>query len=219
MLLEPPIANLPRYRGSVANHAWHPPSRPDEFRRGVTLRCALISRRMRSLTGEVCIKLLTNRRTTPKRVGGMHFIEVFGRSEPVLPALLLRPSGDVEQLHQVLSLEEKMQTTDRGMPSNAVQPGPRPGHYRTRGTGLTQTPPFGRSVIEGAAPPLVCRGRRTLTAATVPNRPSDAEQFRRGRGRSSLEQSRRPATSDSCLFEICDARTVARRNPHVAGDC
>jgi hypothetical protein len=27
----------------------------------------------------------------PKRVGGVHFIEVFGRSEPVLPALLLRP--------------------------------------------------------------------------------------------------------------------------------
>jgi hypothetical protein len=33
----------------------------------------------------------------PKRVGGVHFIEVFGRSEPVLPALLLRPSGDFEQ--------------------------------------------------------------------------------------------------------------------------
>lgn len=60
----------------------------------------------------------------PKRVGGVHFIEVFGRSEPVLPALLLRPSGDVEQLHQVLPLEEKMQTTDRGMPSNAVQRDP-----------------------------------------------------------------------------------------------
>jgi hypothetical protein len=28
MLLEPPIDNLPRYRGSVPNRAWHPPSRP-----------------------------------------------------------------------------------------------------------------------------------------------------------------------------------------------
>jgi hypothetical protein len=29
---------------------------------------------------------------------------------------VLRPSGDVEQFHQVLSLEEKMQPTDLGMP-------------------------------------------------------------------------------------------------------
>jgi hypothetical protein len=43
----------------------------------------------------------------PKRVGGVHFIEVSGRPEPVLPALLLRPSGDVEQFHQVLPLERE----------------------------------------------------------------------------------------------------------------
>ena len=36
----------------------------------------------------------------PQRVGGVHFIEVSGRPEPVLPALLLSPSGDVEQFHQ-----------------------------------------------------------------------------------------------------------------------
>ena len=29
---------LPRYRGSVANRAWHPPFAPDVFRRGVTLK-------------------------------------------------------------------------------------------------------------------------------------------------------------------------------------
>jgi hypothetical protein len=37
MLLEPPIDTLPRYRGSVANRAWHPPFAPDVFRRGVTI--------------------------------------------------------------------------------------------------------------------------------------------------------------------------------------
>jgi len=56
-----------------------------------------------------------------KRVGGVRFIEVSGRSEPVLPALLLRPSGDVERFHQVFPLEEKIQTTDQGMHSNAIQ--------------------------------------------------------------------------------------------------
>ena len=38
----------------------------------------------------------------PKRVGGVRFIEVSGRPEPILPALRLRPSGDVEQFRQVV---------------------------------------------------------------------------------------------------------------------
>jgi len=42
MLLEPPIDTLPRYRGSVAKRAWYPPSRPNVFRRGVTLDGGLI---------------------------------------------------------------------------------------------------------------------------------------------------------------------------------
>jgi hypothetical protein len=37
MRLGPPTDTLLRYRGSFANRAWHPPSRPDVFRRGVTL--------------------------------------------------------------------------------------------------------------------------------------------------------------------------------------
>jgi hypothetical protein len=30
-IFEPPIDTLPRYRGSVANRAWHPPFAPDVF--------------------------------------------------------------------------------------------------------------------------------------------------------------------------------------------
>jgi hypothetical protein len=37
MLLEPPIDTLPRYRGSAANRAWHPPFAPSVFRREITI--------------------------------------------------------------------------------------------------------------------------------------------------------------------------------------
>ena len=59
MLLEPPTDTQLRYRGSVANRAWHPPFAPEVFWRGVTLKWWLDPGRMRSLTEGVCIKLLT----------------------------------------------------------------------------------------------------------------------------------------------------------------
>jgi hypothetical protein len=59
MLLEPPTETPRRYRDSVANRAWHTPSRPDVFRRGVTVTMVADPGRMRSLIDGVCIKLLT----------------------------------------------------------------------------------------------------------------------------------------------------------------
>jgi hypothetical protein len=65
MLLEPPTDTVPRYRGSFANRAWRPPS-PDVFSARSHLRWWRDSERMRSLTGGVCIKLLTMLRHNPK---------------------------------------------------------------------------------------------------------------------------------------------------------
>ena len=44
---ETPTDTLPRYRGSVANRAWHPPFAPTCLRCGVTLDGGLIPGRMR----------------------------------------------------------------------------------------------------------------------------------------------------------------------------